>query len=93
MYRLKMNEVPIDVRRRICEQLDHRGLESVHMGYGSVWESDTKLFAVIAREINPKNEKSFYVYSFHSERNELYREVENLTYPCALMEMGYRINE
>ena len=93
MYRLKMNDVPADVRRRICEQLDLRGLESVHMVYGSIFSEDTKLFEVIARPHEPQNDHCCYVYSLHSEKNELYREREGLTYAGALMEMGYRINE
>lgn len=93
MYKITMNEVPGDIRRRICEQLDRRGLESVHMGYESMIMGDDKYFLVIARPISPTSYLEHSVFTFDSGTDELLRETSGLSYAEALIEMGDRINE
>lgn len=93
MYKITMNEVPGDIRRRICEQLDRKGLESVHMGQESILLGDDWYYLVIAREISPTNYRGYSVFSFDSVTDELLRETSGLSYAEALIEMGDRINE
>ncbi|MGN0587423.1 MAG: hypothetical protein ACI4JF_09065 [Oscillospiraceae bacterium] len=93
MYKITMNEVPGDIRRRICEQLDRKGLESVHMGQESILIGDDRYYLVIAREISPTFYRGYSVFSFDYVTDELLRETSGLSYADALLEMGYRINE
>lgn len=93
MYKITMNDVPGDIRRRICEQLDRKGLESVHMGYDSVFEGDNRYFTVIARKIKPNDNLCYSVFAFDSDTDKLLVEKSGLSYADALIEMGERINE
>lgn len=88
-----MNEVPGDIRRRICEQLDRRGLESVHMGHESMIMGNDKYFLVIARASSPTCYLDYSVFTFDSSTDELLRETSGMSYAEALIEMGARINE
>lgn len=85
-----MNEVPSEVRARICNILEQEDLESVHMGYGSELECDTENFAVIARDRSDDPEYAVYIYG---EDDVLMCYDDHLTYPEALISMGEYIKE
>lgn len=86
-----MNEVPSEVRARICNLLERKNLESVHMGYGSELECDTENFAVIARDRSDDPKYSVYVYDKKEDIFGCYG--NHLTYPEALISMGEYIKE
>ena len=86
-----MNEIPIEVRARICNLLEQEDLESVHMGYGSTLDCDNRSFAVIARDRSA--DPSYMVYVYDSKDDELQCYDDTLTYPEALISMGEYIKE
>lgn len=91
--RLKMNDVPYDVRPMICELLRHEGYESVHMGYQSNYLADDFVYVVIARLTEPVDEYCYAVYTYYHDVKRLKQPSNDLTYGEALIEMGERISE
>lgn len=89
-----MNEVPSEVRAKICNHVENIDSETVHMGYASPLESDVSSFAVIVRDrvdFGAANSYSVFAYDSDSDIFECF--CSCLTYADALIEMGKYINE
>ncbi len=93
MFRKIMNYVPNDVRANVGGLLARQDKELVHIAYGSMLESDDNIYALVARDEEPEDELAYSVYSYDREHNEIYRELNRVTYADALIEMGERIKE
>lgn len=91
--RVKMNDVPWDVRPKICELLKKQGREAVTMGYESRLSVDEQSFCVIARLTEPADEFGYSVHSYISKQDRFYREILGRSYGQALIEMGERVVE
>lgn len=88
-----MNEVPSEVRAKICNILEQENLESVHMGYGSPLDDDDTYFIAMAHERDPQTANCYSVYIYDREKDRLYCYDEHLTYADALISMGEYIKE
>lgn len=87
----RMHFVPSDVRARVCQLIEKRGEELIHLAYGTEYENNTAFFVGIARKCNAETPCCYKVISYNSEKDELWQENENYTYANALIEMGTSI--
>ncbi len=89
-----MNEVPLEVRAKICNLVEELDMETVHMSYASPLENDVSSFAVIVREklyFGAANSYSVFVYDSDTDIFQCF--CSELTYADALIKMGEYINE
>ncbi len=90
-----MNEIPLEVRAKICNYVENINAETVHMGYASPLENDVSSFAVIVRErlnyVAAANIYSVFAYDRDSDIFQCF--CSELTYADALIKMGEYINE
>jgi len=89
-----MNEVPLEVRSKICNHVENINAETVHMGYASPLENDVSSFAVIVRDrVDFGANNSYSVFAYDSDTDIFQCFCSGLTYANALIEMGNYINE
>ncbi len=90
-----MNEVPSEVRAKICNHVENINAETVHMGYASPIEDDVSSFVVIVRErLNYVATANIYsVFAYDSDTDIFQCFCSELTYANALIKMGEYINE
>ncbi len=90
-----MNEVPSEVRAKICDYVENMDLETVHMGYASPLENDIRSFVAIARERRDDRDitNGYAIYVYDSETDTFDCYCSGLTYADALIEMGEYINK
>ncbi len=89
-----MNEVPPEVRAKICNHVENIDAETVHMGCASPLENDVSSFAVIVRERLCSGTANIYsVFAYDSDSDIFECFCSCLTYADALIEMGKYINE
>jgi len=89
-----MNEVPSEVRAKICNHVENINAETVHMGYASLLENDVSSFAVIVRDRVDFGEANIYsVFAYDNDTDIFECFCSRLTYANALIEMGNYINE
>lgn len=90
-----MNEVPSEVRAKICDYVENMDMETVHMGYGSPLESDVSSFVAIIRERRDDRDitNGYAVIAYDSETDTFSVYDDGLEYADALIEMGEYIND
>lgn len=84
----RMHFVPSDVRARVCQLLEKRGNELIHLAYGTEYEHNTVFFVGISRKCNAETSDCYRVISYNSEKDELWQDDESQTYAKALIKMG-----
>lgn len=90
-----MNEVPSEVRAKICDYVENLDMETVHIGYGSPLENDVRSFVAIIRERRDDKDitKGYAVYLYDSDTDTFNCYRDGLTYAHALIEMGTYITD
>ncbi len=89
-----MNEVPSEVRAKICNHIGNNVEEVVHIGYASPLENDVSSFVAIIRErLYFGAANSYSVFAYDSDTDIFQCFCSCLTYADALIEMGKYINE